>query len=243
MAKFFTSNVALVVVLVLFVALLFPWFKDLNAVKDPLSNADAANKWTSAVASVFQVIAILFAGAVFQEKLAQGYQIDNLAVSIDCERVKGSDNQPDFLGVCVHLSKGSRGTLQLHIADITIDYHGNPSPGPHKLGCIERTRAKWNAKNLLRDPMGGSPEKYPWLNLAPHDKIHIGYHERIPSGVPCLIEVMIVGVTQDEGSRCQWKASRACLPIPLGRVSAASSPPPDEAADSDTGGINLNSLI
>jgi hypothetical protein len=72
-----------------------------------------------------ELFAYLAAGGFFLYKLLTGYLMTNLSVSISCVRQCTNKNGKDHLIVTVDLSKGDRGSLNLHDAQVKVRWQGD----------------------------------------------------------------------------------------------------------------------
>ena len=189
----------------------------------PLSLLSAA-PLSEVVKNYAQAFVWLAGGVFFGYKGFSGYQIVNLSVSVDAIRSadKGSNN--DILKVAVTLSKGDRGTVQLHNIKGRIRVKGRTREeadtvleelsfdafrldhGRRPLRRTGRQLRTWDSVN----------RRNPLLNLAPGESTIVSDYARVPSETPCLIEVVVLGRRRSGIQMGQWRASCVALPNDTG---------------------------
>jgi len=171
-----------------------------------------------------QAFVWLAGGAFFGYKAFSGYQIMNLSVSVDASRSADKDGGKDFLKVAVTLSKGDRGTVQLHNIKGRIRVReGSAEEGgadPEEL-CFDAFRLdhEWRPLRRTGRQLGTWESVNPrnsLLNLAPGESTIVSDYARVPSRVPCLIEVVVLGRRRSGIQMGQWRASCVSLPKDLG---------------------------
>jgi hypothetical protein len=170
-----------------------------------------------------QAFVWLAGGIFFGYKAFSGYQIVNLSVTVDAVRSGEKDSGNDFLKVAVSLSKGDRGTVQLHNIRGRIRAETGVTFGVlcfdvfrldhdwRALGQAQRGVTTWDSLN----------PRNPLLNLAPNESTILSAYARIPRDAPCVIEVVVLGRRRSGIQMGQWRAS--CVSLPSGTSPKSSS--------------------
>src|SRR2546427_3280903 len=82
---------------------------------------DSAKTLAEVGKNFFEAVAWLSAGLFFGYKALSGYLITNISMKVDCERRAKPESQvDDYLLITITLTKGDKGTVQLHDAQARI---------------------------------------------------------------------------------------------------------------------------
>jgi len=161
-----------------------------------------------------EAAAWLAGGLFFGYKAWSGYFLVNMSIKVECQRRRRGTSGIDDLQVTVILSKGNRGTLQLHDiqARITPDAgraHIVPFEGfdrlkhlPESFETMTRRVVQWELRN----------EGRPLLSLTPGEVTQFSHFCSIPSGIPVKVEVAVIGKRKGGLKTGQWRASLVSLP-------------------------------
>jgi hypothetical protein len=155
-----------------------------------------------------QALVWVAGGGFFGYKALSGYQIVNLSVGLEATRVSERVRDGDLLKVAVTLSKGDRGTIQLH--DIKGRVRGDDGVVLKDL-CFDVVRLDHDRQSELWESVN---PRNPFLNLAPSESTILSGCVSVPSGMPCLVEVVVFGKRRSGIQMGQWRASCVSLPSP-----------------------------
>jgi hypothetical protein len=164
-----------------------------------------------------QTVALLGAAGYFGYRFITGYFIVNLSLSLSASRRKSPNPGEDFLSVAVTLTKGDRGSLNLHDAKLRVTWEGGEVI--HDLPGIDR-------RNYLGERLGSFERKTinfaeraaysPFLRLTPGEEAVFSAYVKVPSASVCYAEVIILGERRwgkRRGRRVgQWRSSILSFP-------------------------------
>jgi hypothetical protein len=171
--------------------------------------------------TVIEILAYGAALAFFLYKAIAGYLITQMALTIACKRAHATTPGDDHLAVVATLKKGKTGTLRLHDAQARLTLPTGSLP-PIELIGIERLtfvkdKLKWPnlrwTKPTRRKIEWRLAEKNAFLNLAPGDQAQFSCRVVVPSNVPVIVEVAVLGQRLGSRYRSQWRASTVSLPV------------------------------
>jgi hypothetical protein len=181
-------------------------------VAPPASWWDHAKTVTETLKGLAEAFAFIAAGGYFLYKTFSGYLVENLTLSLDCER-KGSQNDTiDYLAITVRVKKGDRGAVILHDAQAKIS---SPAAGETQLKKLAGTiRLSFKKSGDTLAIVEKQSEKAPLLNLSPGEETMFSTFFTVPSDRPCTVEVTVLGGWPWHFKTAyQWRASQVSLPI------------------------------
>ena len=160
-----------------------------------------------------QTFAYLAAGGFFLYKIVTGYLMTNLSVEISCRRERSQKNEKDNLVVTANLSKGERGSVNLHDAQVKVSWDGGSVTKPligadrrslkaEVVGKSKRNVVNWEERSA----------KSPFLRLTAGESCQFAAHFEVPSAQICEIELAVLGMKQAGFRVGQWRASTISLP-------------------------------
>lgn len=160
-----------------------------------------------------ELFAYLAAGGFFLYKLLTGYLMTNLSVKMSSSRQCANSNEKDHLIVTVKLSKGERGSLNLHDAQVRVKWNGTVEAKPligadrrslrtEVVGKSERKVVNWEGRSV----------KQPFLRLTAGESCEFVTHFLVPCAQICEIELAVLGMKQSGFRVGQWRASTISLP-------------------------------
>jgi hypothetical protein len=160
-----------------------------------------------------ELFAYLAAGGFFLYKLLTGYLMTNLSASISCSRQCAYRNGKDHLIVSVNLSKGERGSVNLHDAQVKVKWNSGAEAKPliganrrslktEAVGKSERRVVNWAKQSA----------KQPFLRLTAGESCQFAAYFEVPCAQVCEIELAVLGMKQSGLRVGQWRASAFSLP-------------------------------
>lgn len=163
--------------------------------------------------SLAEIIALAAAAGFFLYRALAGYFIVNMSSRIHCRRQHISGTTEDYLQVTLELSKGDKGTIQIHDAQAKFTMANGLKYLRPFLG-IDRRGHKPDSANENRKKIdwGMQSKKNPLLNLSPGEQAQFSCMAEVPTGAPCTIEVAVLGRRLHHWKMGQWRAS--CLSFP-----------------------------
>jgi hypothetical protein len=151
--------------------------------------------WIEHARDIAEAVALLCAGAFFGYKAYTGYLRVNLSLSIQCQRHASATAGEDYLAVSVRLAKGANGSLTLHDVKARIAHHQEVQflsfTGVTRSECVSELQPY--ARKVVD-----------WSLSA---------FCKIPAGLACVVEVVVLGQRTNRRAMGQWKASCVSLPI------------------------------
>ena len=122
--------------------------------------------------------------------------LSNVAISISCSRQCSNDNQ-DHLAVTVNLSKGDKGSINLHDGQVRVRYGSNdktePLIGIDRRSHTRRPLEKFTERKINWDKRS---KELPFLRLTTGESTQFSCYFQVPHGEVCTIEVVILGMKQ-----------------------------------------------
>jgi hypothetical protein len=163
-----------------------------------------------------EFVAIAAGGFYFAYRFATGYFITNLSLQLTLVRQLKAAGR-DYLVVKANLSKGGRGSLDLHDAQVKAVWPGGETISP--FAGIDRrsfnTVATVGTKTRKVVAFDRQSEKKPLLRLTPGEKVEFSCLIEVPHGEVCTVQVVVLGVKpNNSGLVGQWRSSAVSLPIP-----------------------------
>jgi hypothetical protein len=157
-------------------------------------------------------LALFCAAGFFLYKVRTGYLIVNLSLRVSCFRQTASVNS-DYLVVSIELSKGDRGSILIHDAQIRIT-------GPDETdipGTLDDLK-RYTYRNAGGRPgkelvWGQTSQTKPFLRMTPGDRTRISWCKEIPKDKPCKVELAVLGRRDFSFRYGQWRASCHSLPL------------------------------
>ncbi len=160
------------------------------------------------LSGVAALAAAVAAGVYFLKKQTRGFGIPNLSVLVSSRRTASGDKDRDWLAIDLALKKPDRGSISLHgirarvmsrsgSEEVTFwgSYLVHDFSGP-------TSRADWDRQS---DP----------LNVTPGEDVMLSAIVTAPTGEPCKIDVLVLGVQYGEAIIGEWHASTVSLPLTL----------------------------
>jgi hypothetical protein len=160
-----------------------------------------------------ELFAYVAAGGFFLYKLLTGYLMTNLSVSLSCSRQCAKRNGKDHLIVRVNLSKGERGSVNLHDAQVKVKWNSDAEAKPligtdrrslktELVGKSERRVVDWTKQSASQ----------PFLRLTAGESCQFATYFEVPCFQICEIELAVLGMKQSGFRVGQWRASSISLP-------------------------------
>jgi hypothetical protein len=175
--------------------------------------ADPFKERTEGIEHIATALGIAAAGVFFLYKAFAGYQVVNLDLQLTLERRLSNQLDTDWLKVDVLVSKGDRGTLELHDAKVRVYRPGmavseEPLVGVARLSALNFTAARRVRRIVKWEPSADSP----FLNLTPGEKTSLGCFLNVHSGAAYVVEAVVIGRRMRSSYLGQWRASTTSLP-------------------------------
>lgn len=156
-------------------------------------------------------IAALCGGLVYVVfKFTNGFYVYNLSLFIKCERQLLDTDCNDLLSITAELSKGDVSSVDLHDIQARVSYEFN--------GETKQIELSFNGIRVMQYGKSNTNYGIVWsedrvLRLSPGEKTQFSTMARVPSGVPCFVEVAVVGKRSYVGRLGgRWKATASVLP-------------------------------
>lgn len=160
-----------------------------------------------------EVIALSAAAIFFLYKLISGYLIINLTMKVDCERRAINSNKQDILAITVQLSKGDRGSLEIHDATINVECEDRTQE-VELLGFRRSTyRPRDDYEKYKKVNWGVQSNEAPFLRLTPGEETQLAAKCLVPKDKPCAVQAVVLGKRTKGWKVGQWKAACVSLPI------------------------------
>jgi hypothetical protein len=157
-----------------------------------------------------------FAAAVFViYKAISGYLITNMSVKLDFNRQRSVKTDMDYLVVNASLSKGDRGSVNIHDAKVKVRYDGSEPPAVPLIG-VERLSYKTvrlNNEEQKQIDWDKRSENSPFIRLSPGEEAEFACYLEVPIKAACEIEVVFIGQRLGSTRIGQWRSSGVSLPV------------------------------
>ena len=160
-----------------------------------------------------EMFAYLAAGIFFLYKLLTGYMMTNLSIALTTSRQHSTPTE-DYLVVSVALTKGDRGTVNLHDCQVKISCSGH---------CVTKQLIGTDRRDKKTEHFHGSDRsmiiwdarsvRQPFLNLTPGETSQFATHLEVPANAICEIELAVLAMKVTGFRVGQWRASAISLPI------------------------------
>ncbi len=161
-----------------------------------------------------EIFAFVAAGLFFIYKFLTGYFVSNLSISISFLRQPKVKLDTDDLIINATLSKGDRGSINLHDAQVRVKWEGGeciePLIGMDRLSF--RTRIIGNNYKTKFIDWNKRSKKLPILRLTPGEETNFSCYINIPTNATCTIELVVIGKKPVSCLVGQWRASIISLP-------------------------------
>jgi hypothetical protein len=175
-------------------------------------SAECAKFVAETIKAIVESIAFGCAGAFFIWKLRSGYQVVNLSLGLQCHR-SARDPDTDLLVASVTLTKGDRGSLDVHDAQArftirdkvrTASFAGfeRSSYTTESLPAAERHVIDWSTRS----------KSSPFLRLTPGESSCLSCYVDVPKRETCFVEVAVLGKQASGKKVGQWKATYVSIP-------------------------------
>ena len=135
-----------------------------------------------------------------------------MSIKLRCYRQKISDEANDYLMVVASLSKGDRGSVNIHDTGVRIRYGKDtqtiPMIGVERLSYEPKSQTNTEHKKIKWEPS----TTVPYLRLSPGEAAEFSCYCKVPRNEVCTIEVAFIGKRLTSRKMGQWRASRVSLP-------------------------------
>lgn len=161
------------------------------------------------VEQALKIAALAGGGLFFAWKLATGWLIINLKVSVKLERATKSLTH-DHLGITVTLEKGATDSVWLQHVSARVLWSENGDPKPIDMSeefrwlGIRDQKVTWGQLEASAGPIA----------LAPGEQTSIGGIVEVPADKPVTVEIAAFGKRAFWPRGFQWRASSVSLPLP-----------------------------
>lgn len=174
--------------------------------------AESVKPFAELAKAIVESIALICVGGYFIWKIRAGYQVVNLSLGLQCQRT-ARDADTDLLVLSATLTKGDRGSLEIHDAQVRFTIRDQvriasfagldrSSYTTESLATTERQVIDWSHRS----------RSAPFLRLSPGESSCFACHIELPRGETCFVEVAVIG-KRDMGKRTgQWKATYVSVP-------------------------------
>jgi len=163
-----------------------------------------------------EFVAVVAGGLYFAYRFGTGYFITNLSIKLTVLRQQISAGGGDYLVVKAAFSKGERGSLDLHDAQVRAAWRGGEAITP--LVGIDRrsfnTVPTVGTKTRKVVAFSRQAEKKPLLRLTPGEKAEFSCLIEVPHGEACTLQLVVLGEKPNSRLIGQWRASAISLPVP-----------------------------
>ena len=170
------------------------------------------------IKNLTEILAFIAAGLFFGYKFVAGYFITNLSLSLACLRQESPLEGKDFLAVTAKLTKGERGSLDLHDAKVRVNWMSGhliealagierQSFSTERLGKTDRKVISFKRRS----------KKAPLLRLSPGEETSLSCCFEVPRESVCTVELVVLGSMRRIIPRTrigQWRASSVSIPLP-----------------------------
>ena len=160
------------------------------------------------------MFAYLAAGGFFLYKLLTGYLMTNLSTSLSSSRQCDMESGTDHLVVTICLSKGERGSLNIHDAQVKVTWRDDEDAK----SLIGIDRRSFETEAIVPRKVANWEErsaKQPFLRLTAGESCQFAAYFEVPCGQVCEIEFALLGMKQSGFRVGQWRASSVALPHPI----------------------------
>jgi hypothetical protein len=165
--------------------------------------------------SIAKTLGFFAAALFFIYKAISGYLITNMSVKLDFTRQRSAKNDADYLVVTASLSKGDRGSVNIHDAQARVRYDsGEPPPVP--LIGVERLSYKTvrlNNEDQKQIDWDKRSEISPFIRLSPGEEAEFACCWEVPRTAACKVEVVFIGKRLRGKRLGQWRSSGVSLPM------------------------------
>lgn len=163
---------------------------------------------------LLEVFALFAATLFFFYRFITGYFITNLSLSVTSFRQGSHSGGKDFLVVVAKLSKGERGSLSIHDAQVEVSWNGGKMQKP-LIGIDRRSFTTDRSGSTERKVIdfGRGSKKAPFLRLTPGEETHFSCYLEVPSESVCSVDVIVLGQNPASSLVGQWRASTISMPM------------------------------
>jgi hypothetical protein len=171
--------------------------------------------------AIAETAALVCAGLFFGYKFLSGYLLMNLSLSVTtCRHMRNETT--DILVVALKLTKGDRGSTDLHDAKVRVSCTGGETIS-EVVGADRRTFQTQKLGNSDRRVIDFSSRsaKVPLIRLTPGEETTFSAHFEVPRELICTVEAAVLG------SRPRWPAIRWLFDERIGQWRASVVSPPD----------------
>ena len=165
--------------------------------------------------SLFKIAALIGAGVFFAFKACGGYNNLNLAVYPTSERMSKSSTE-DFLSIHIVLEKGAAAAFSLEGVEVQLTSGGVPLSRKN----LQVRRLPISEQGVIWSQEPSDRGHSEPLYVSPGDKLQLACFETVPSGEPCLIEILVFGrKRRRDAFLAQWRGTAVSLPIATAHLS------------------------
>lgn len=169
---------------------------------------------SESIKNIAETVAFACAALYFLYRATAGYLIANISITASASRqIAHSGN--DYLIVRVTVSKGDRGSVNLHDAQIQVDWGSKPVRVPLKgiRRLSFKPRRDAPGKEINWDLLS---ESSPMIRLTPGEETVLSGACTVPTSALCNVEVVVLGQMLLTHRFGQWQASTVSLPREIG---------------------------
>ena len=162
-----------------------------------------------------EFLAYLGAALFFGFKLASGFFIHNLSVSLNLNRSPIKDSDNDTLIISALLEKGNISAITLHDIQVCISYGQVKKSIPFNgfLRCSYETKSVGSTYRAVANTDRLSTSS-PLLNLVPGEKTSFSCSAEVPATESIVVELIVIGKRAYIGKSIgQWRSSAVSVPL------------------------------
>jgi hypothetical protein len=165
--------------------------------------------------SIAKTLGFFAAAVFFIYKAISGYLITNMSVKLDFNRQRSAKNETDYLVVAASVSKGDRGSVNIHDAQARLRYDSSESSLAPLLGLERLSYKTVRLKDEEQQQIDWDKrsESSPFLRLSPGEEAEFACCWEVPSKAACKVEVVFIGKRLRGKRLGQWRSSGVSLPI------------------------------
>jgi hypothetical protein len=187
------------------------------------AGAGAKSMWsevTKGFSETMTGLGVLAAGSYFAWRLYRGYFVQNLSLDLQLKRC-AADAELDYLDVTTKVTKGDRNTTRFEDMEVRVWWPGVVSPRIEKVETIRRYNfgypdevAKANdQQRFIKVFWDEQHPESPFLNMTPGETTQFSHLLVVPAGLPCYVDVVLIGRVKKSELYGQWRASGISFPI------------------------------
>lgn len=165
--------------------------------------------------SIAKTLGFFAAAGFFIYKAISGHLITNMSIKLDFNRQRSAKTDTDYLVVSASLSKGDRGSVNLHDAQVRVRYDSSKPPAVALIGVERLTYRTVKLKNEEQKQIDWDKrsENSPFITLSPGEEAEFACCLEVPIKAVCEVEVVFIGKRLRSTRLGQWRSSGVSLPI------------------------------